>query len=84
MSPPIPNFEALPSMRAVRTPGGVRLLAGLLIALAGTSALALAFTPWQQTASGKGRVIAYAPLDRQQALEAPLDGRVTRWHVQEG
>lgn len=42
------------------------------------------FLPWQQNVTGRGRVIAYAPLDRQQAIEAPFDGRVARWHVQEG
>jgi biotin carboxyl carrier protein len=29
-------------------------------------------------------VIAYAPLDRQQAVEAPTSGRVTHWHLTEG
>lgn len=47
-------------------------------------ALILAFSPWQQSVRGDGRVIAYAPLDRQQSIEAPIEGRVTEWHVQEG
>lgn len=42
------------------------------------------FLPWQQTSQGAGRVVAYAPLDRQQTLEAPLKGRISRWHVSEG
>lgn len=44
----------------------------------------LLFSPWQQSVTGDGRVIAYAPLDRQQSVEAPLMGRVVKWHVQEG
>lgn len=84
MSAKFPPFAELASMRAVATPRAPRVLAGVLIALAVSAALVLAFTPWQQTAVGQGRVIAYAPLDRQQAIEAPLDGRVTRWRVQEG
>lgn len=44
----------------------------------------LAVAPWQQSLPGHGRVIAYAPLDRQQALEAPIDGRVVAWMVDEG
>jgi adhesin transport system membrane fusion protein len=40
--------------------------------------------PWQQTVSGTGRVIAYAPSERRQPLEAPVTGRVVRWWVQEG
>lgn len=40
--------------------------------------------PWRQNVSGKGRVIAYAQLERQQSVEAPIDGRLSRWYVQEG
>lgn len=57
-----------------------RTLLGFLIA----AAAFLALVPWQQTAKGDGRVIAYAPNDRQQNIDAPLDGRVVRWHVGEG
>jgi multidrug resistance efflux pump len=46
--------------------------------------VALAFTPWQQSIAGSGRVIALAPLERQQTISAPVDGRVVRWHVIEG
>jgi multidrug efflux pump subunit AcrA (membrane-fusion protein) len=45
---------------------------------------ALWLTPWQQSVRGTGRVIAYAPVDRQQAVEAPIDGRVIAWHASEG
>lgn len=51
------------------------LLAALLLAL---------LAPWQQSVSGVGRVIAYAPAERRQEIHAPLSGRVLRWHVQEG
>jgi len=56
-----------------------------LVALAFVAfVLGALFLPWRQNIRGKGRVIAYAPLDRQQAVEAPFDGRLLRWHVQEG
>lgn len=61
-----------------------RVLAWLLGIGALLTALALAFTPWQQSVQGNGRVIAYAPLERQQTIEAPLEGRVVEWYVQEG
>ncbi|MAY73580.1 MAG: secretion protein HlyD [Phycisphaerae bacterium] len=54
----------------------------MLAIAAGPFVLLLA--PWQQTVRGAGRVVAYAPLDRQQAVEAPISGRVVRWWVQEG
>jgi multidrug resistance efflux pump len=54
---------------------------GILALLAG---LGLGFTPWQQSVTGSGRVVAYAPLERQQVVEAPIEGRVMDWFVQEG
>jgi len=44
----------------------------------------LAVLPWQQSISGNGRVIALTPIERQQTLSSPVDGRVVRWHVVEG
>jgi multidrug efflux pump subunit AcrA (membrane-fusion protein) len=44
----------------------------------------LIFTPWQQNVFGTGSVIAYEPIERQQNIEAPVDGRVLRWYVVEG
>ncbi|CAN5797800.1 HlyD family efflux transporter periplasmic adaptor subunit [soil metagenome] len=46
--------------------------------------LILAVTPWQQSAPGAGRVVAFAPNERRQNLEAPIEGRVLRWYVREG
>ena len=40
--------------------------------------------PWQQTVLGTGRVVASAPLERQQFIEAPIEGRITKWYVMEG
>ena len=57
-----------------------RLLAGALLLVA----VVLYFTPWQQSAPGAGRVVAYAPEERRQNLEAPIEGRVLRWYVREG
>jgi multidrug efflux pump subunit AcrA (membrane-fusion protein) len=46
--------------------------------------LVLWLTPWQQTAPGYGSVVAYAPQERRQTIEAPIEGRVALWHVREG
>jgi multidrug efflux pump subunit AcrA (membrane-fusion protein) len=82
---PLPGtLDALPALRAVRTPQPAVWLARALVLLLAAFALGLAVTPWQQTAAGSGRVIAYAPLERPQAIEAPIEGRVRRWHVREG
>jgi len=42
------------------------------------------FVPWQQNIKGMGRVLAFAPLEREQVIKAPFGGRVVRWRVQEG
>lgn len=73
-----------PSLIASRTPKGARLLAKLLGLLLLLGTLALVLLPWQQSLPGQGRVIAHAPLERQQIVEAPIEGRIQKWHVQEG
>ena len=62
----------------------LRTLAKVLVFGVVATILALIFAPWQQSVRGQGRVIAYAPVERQQEIDAPIDGRVTRWFVQEG
>ena len=76
---------ARPSMLdAAGSIDGARWLARLLVLGTLLTIVALFVTPWQQNVTGSGRVIAYAPLERQQSLEAPITARVVTWHVQEG
>lgn len=42
------------------------------------------FTPWWQNAVGTGRVIAYSPTERQYTINAPINGRIDKWFVNEG
>src|SRR5690242_19469072 len=79
--------DALASARALRLVHAPRLtktIARMLLVGFGLVVLAFAFVPWQQSSTGTGRVIAYAPIERQQTVEAPVEGRVTTWHVREG
>lgn len=80
-SGPGPSGAAL---ALVRTPYRVRELAAALVALFVLLSLGLLFLPWQQSARGSGRVVAYTPVERQQTIEAPLEGRIARWMVREG
>ena len=68
----------------VRTPRALRLIGRLLAISIAVVCICLAFIPWQQSVSGEGRVVAFAPLERQQELNAPIEGRITRWYVREG
>lgn len=46
-------------------------------------ALAVGFLPWQQFVDGRGRVIAFNPLERRVDVEALVEGRVRKLHVVE-
>lgn len=72
------------ALHELPSPRAARLLARLLVYSFVAVALFLALAPWQQSATGEGRVVAYAPTERQQTVDAPVEGRIVRWHVREG
>ncbi|MBX3271837.1 MAG: HlyD family efflux transporter periplasmic adaptor subunit [Sandaracinaceae bacterium] len=74
----------LPSERLVRPPVRARRVALALATAFVTFLIFGVLSPWQQSVRGTGRVIAYAPLERRQSIEAPVSGRVVEWFVQEG
>jgi adhesin transport system membrane fusion protein len=78
------ELGTLPAIELVRAPHATRILASILTLLFLVIVAALIFTPWQQSVPGKGRVIALTPVERQQSLEAPVEGRIVKWHVVEG
>lgn len=84
MSPYRTMTLALPATRLVAPPTRSRRIAVALSALLGAALGLAALAPWRQSAQGTGRVIAYAPLERQQTIEAPIDARLTRFLVSEG
>ena len=61
-----------------------RVLARLGVVALGLVSFSLAVVPWQQSVSGTGRVVAWSPTERQQNIEAPIEGRVVHWEVREG
>jgi membrane fusion protein, adhesin transport system len=73
--------RALPSTRAplAQLAGSTRWVRRIavwlfIILLAGMVAMLL--LPWQQTVTGRGRVITYDPNHRQQEVDAPISGRL--------
>ena len=40
--------------------------------------VAMGYVPWQQSARGTGKVVAYVPQERQQTVSAPVKGRCRR------
>jgi multidrug efflux pump subunit AcrA (membrane-fusion protein) len=72
------------SFRRVRSLPLTRRLARWLLLLFLLLAVALTLLPWQQTAYGEGQVVAYSPTERQQRVDAPVEGWLDEWFVQEG
>lgn len=72
------------SLRSLSIPTASKTGAGMLLAFLGLLVAVMAIVPWQQSSAGRGRVVAFAPVDRQQSIDAPVEGRVQRWHVVEG
>lgn len=75
--------HALPTLQSLLTPRSLRTLAYALGAVLLLVILAL-FSPWQQNIDGAGKVSALTPIERQQAIDTTVDGRVVKWHVIEG
>ena len=81
---PLPARVELPALRLVASRAAPMRVAVVVAVCFVLVVVFMAFAPWQQYVAGKGRVIAYAPLERQQVIEAPISGRAVRWWVQEG
>ena len=84
MSSPSHTLPAYVALHAIQAPRSTRVLSRVLVVLMIVMALALTITPWQQNIAGSGRVVAFSPEERQQNIEAPIDGRIARWYVVEG
>ncbi len=80
------GFErsTLPKALHVPAPRRTASVAKLLIAACLVFTAAALLAPWTQNIRGRGSVLAYAPDQRQQPIEATISGRIERWFVQEG
>jgi multidrug resistance efflux pump len=70
------NRVMMTAARLVHSTNRVRNFAAVLLALLVCSVIGLAFLPWQQSARGTGRVVAYKPGERQQEITSPQKGVV--------
>lgn len=77
---PVAYSEVLmPSLRLARSSRFARRIAKVLFALLLATIVLMMFAPWQQSITGSGNVVAYAPGERQQTIEATIKGRIVRW-----
>lgn len=74
----------LSALAAAHTPRTVGRWARACVWMFALTPPALLVTPWQQNIHASGRVSAFAPLERQQTVEAPVGGRIVAWHAKEG
>jgi adhesin transport system membrane fusion protein len=74
----------LPPSHMIPPPVSARRVARVIAVGLVLAVCALGFAPWRQNVEGEGRVVAYAPLDRRQDIEAPIGGRIEAVHVMEG
>jgi len=74
----LPVWERVPRTTSARRVA--RRLARVFLILLLTAALA----PWQQNVAGDGTMVAFAPVSRQQRVDAPVDGVLVGVRVQEG
>ncbi|MFO0179093.1 MAG: HlyD family secretion protein, partial [Planctomyces sp.] len=79
-SPTALSQPLFPSLQLARSSRWARRLAMILLIMLTLCILLMAFAPWQQTVRGAGYVMAYAPRERQQTLEATIEGRIVRWN----
>jgi multidrug resistance efflux pump len=72
------------SLEMTKTPPYLRRYANYLFISFFVIFLFLLLAPWQQTSKASGKTVALSPTDRAQAVDAPIEGRIVKWHVQEG
>ncbi|RPI77365.1 MAG: toxin secretion protein, partial [Planctomycetaceae bacterium] len=70
--------SAMPALRLARSSKLARRLAKALLLLLLVTMVMMMFAPWQQSVSGKGKVVAYSPNEREQVIESPIKGRLIR------
>ncbi|MEQ9410499.1 MAG: HlyD family efflux transporter periplasmic adaptor subunit [Fuerstiella sp.] len=79
LAPSAYSEALLPSLRLARSSRAARRIGKTLMLLLAVSIAGVAIAPWQQSVTGNGNVIAFAPSERQQTIEAPIKGRIVRW-----
>lgn len=72
------------SLRMVKMHKGLLNVAVISVSLVLLVFLCLVFVPWQQSISGRGKVIIFSPMERPQHLEVAIPGRISKWYVRDG
>jgi multidrug efflux pump subunit AcrA (membrane-fusion protein) len=76
--------RTLSALDSVTTPPLIVHIGHWLFLLLLASTILALLAPWQQNVLGWGQVSAFTPIEREQTIQAPVAGRIAKWHVQEG
>lgn len=79
LAPVAYDDSLMPALRLARSSRFARRIARLLLWSFLVTVVLMALAPWQQSVTGSGSVLAYAPDQRQQVIESPIKGRIVRW-----
>jgi multidrug resistance efflux pump len=74
LSEPAYHEIDFPALRLARSSRHARRIAKWLIFAMAIALLAMFFLPWQQSIRGDGAVVAFDPVNRPQAVQAPIKG----------
>ncbi len=72
------THSPLPALRLVQSSRNAQRLAQALLVLLVLVISAMVFLPWQQSARGTGKVVAFVPQERQQTVTSAVEGVVVR------
>lgn len=79
-----PSNSYFTALARIRIPRPMRILMRLIIGALIVGVAMLALVPWVQTAKGTGRITTLHPDGQLQAINAPVKGRIERWHIRDG
>ncbi len=78
------KLQAFKTLASIGLPSPIKVLPKILISILLFFLVFLTVTPWIQTSKGFGYVIAIDPGGRAQNINAPFDGRISKWYVRDG
>lgn len=79
LAPVAYSETVMPALRLVRSSRIARRISNVLLTVLVAVVCLMTIAPWQQTVSGTGSVLAFAPDKRQQIIQSPITGRIHRW-----
>ena len=74
------NELTFPALRLSKSSRLAHRIAYLLLSALALALAAIVAVPWQQTAGGKGQVVAFDANERHQDVDAPISGRIVNWN----